>query len=169
MWSDMTPRERDDLIARHLFGYATLLAEDSVFGPTLWLHDVEAVCDGKGGASNCRLLGGRCERLRVDGEIREVFVRLCPAFTARMDDGALIVEQEIKRRGLIEKYQNALIELLNLDMQVFNSAIELNTHNVPTIPNNDFSWEGHAFLWQYSQAAAEQRCHAALRAVGIEV
>lgn len=90
------------------------------------------------------------------------------SFTASLD-ACRLVEGEIAKRGLIEKYQTALIELLDLDMQVFNSAIELNTYNTPNIPNNTFEWEGHAYLWQYTQATAEHRCHAALRAMGVEV
>ena len=91
-----------------------------------------------------------------------------PRYTTSLD-ACRLVEEEIARRGLVEKYQDALIDILDLTMQVFSSAIELDIHNPPNIPNNYFGWEGHAYLWAYSQATADQRCQAALRAIGVEI
>lgn len=84
-------------------------------------------------------------------------------------DACRLVEDEIARQGLVEKYQNALIAILNLDMQVFNSAIELDSHFAPEVPGNRFEQEGHATLWLYSQATAEKKCRAAVRALGIDL
>ena len=81
---------------------------------------------------------------------------------------ARLVEDAIERRGLVERYQDALIEVLGLDMQVFNSAIELDPHGPqPTVPGNTFEWDGHAYLWVFSHATPAQRCRAALIACGV--
>jgi hypothetical protein len=79
------------------------------------------------------------------------------------------IENEIERRGLIEAYQNALIDILGLEMQVFNSAIELDSHRVRAIPGNQFQWVGHIELWLFHRATPDQRCLAALRAVGVQI
>lgn len=91
-----------------------------------------------------------------------------PDFVGSLD-ACRLVEGAIARRGLVEKYQNALIALLGLDMQIFSSVIELNTRQLPEVLGNTFEWEGHATLWLYSQATCDQRCHAALRALGIDI
>ena len=77
-------------------------------------------------------------------------------------DACCIVEDEIERRGLVEPYQNALIKILDLDMQVFDSAIELDSWQAPEVPGNRFEWEGHASLWLYSRAMPDRRCQAAV-------
>jgi hypothetical protein len=141
----------------HALGYDTIWA-DSIFGHTLYLWDKGAVRTPYG-ASNCHVLGTSWEKLRIDGEVRELMVRICPAFAGR---DVKILEDEVERRGLVEAYQNALIAVLGLDMQVFNSAIELNTLEVPEVRNNTFEWEGHASLWKLIRAAPEQRARAFL-------
>lgn len=79
---------------------------------------------------------------------------------------ARLLEDEIERRGLVEKYQNALIDVFGFDMQVFNSAIEISSHAVcPSIPNNTFQWQGHAFLWALIRATPEQKARAFLEVV----
>ena len=78
-------------------------------------------------------------------------------------DAARLVEGEIEHRGLVERYQNVLIEVLGLDMQVFNSAIELNPHFAPSVVSNTFEWRGHASLWLYLRATPAQRAEAAYR------
>lgn len=138
-WSDMTPRGQSVLTVVNVLGW-------SGSGEEMYWPNREWVWRDRSGL-----------RVEYQGELVSD-----PAF-------ARLAEQEIARRGLIERYQNALIAILGLDMQVFNSAIELHTFNAPKIPGNDFEWEGHAFLWCYSQATAEQRCHAAVRAMGVAV
>ena len=104
-------RELDERCA-HALGYITFWG-DGGFGETLYLWDKEAIRDGNG-ARNCHLLGARWERVRVDGEIHELMVRLCPAFSARLED-AKILEDEIARRGLREPYCMALWEATGID------------------------------------------------------
>lgn len=97
----------------HALGYETLWAEDSVFGAGLYLHDAGAVRTSPNGTSNCHLLGADWERLRVNGEVREYFVRLCPNFAGRYDDGSRLLEDEVKRIGLSDRYTLALFEIVN--------------------------------------------------------
>lgn len=85
-----------------------------------------------------------------------------PHYTQSLD-AMRTVEDEIERRGLIGRYQNALISVLDLDMQVFNSAIELSPHVAPSIPNNTFEWDGHAYLWRLLHATPAQRAEAAYK------
>lgn len=153
-WSDMTPRERDALVGEVVMGQTD-------FEHIGFIWEEGTTEDGEDGWD-----GFYCPRCHAEGS--RAAVRCARQYTTDIAK-AQLVEDEIARRGLIEKYQNALIGLIDLDMQVFNSAIELDTHNPPDIPNNDFEWQGHAFLWRYSQATPEQRCHAACRAVGVEV
>ena len=105
-------RELNEACARAL-GYTTLWAEDSAFGPSLYLHDAGAIRESESVTANCHLLGARWERLRVDGEVGEYFVRLCPAFSEN-HEAARLLEDEIERRGLWGVYLTALIKLLNI-------------------------------------------------------
>lgn len=60
-----------------MLGYATLEAEDSAFGPALYLHDVTAQKDGTGH----RIIGASWKWLIVGGVLGEYCVRLCPAWS----------------------------------------------------------------------------------------
>ena len=86
----------------------------------------------------------------------------------RINDVLRNLEDEIERRGLVERYQDALIEILGFDMQVFNSAIELSLYgDLPKIPNNSFQWGGHAYLWAFHRATPEQRARAFLEVIKV--
>lgn len=82
---------------------------------------------------------------------------------------ASILESKILKDGKVEAYQNRLIQVLGLDMIVFNSAIELGYSFVqpPEVPLNTFKWAGHATLWLFSHALPRQKCLAALLAYGM--
>jgi len=69
-------RELDEQCARAM-GYATLYAEDSAFGPSLYLHDPDAIREPHG-TSNAHLLGASWDRLRVDGKIDWFFCAAVP-------------------------------------------------------------------------------------------
>jgi len=99
-------RELDEQVARAL-GYETLWA-DGGFGVTLYLHDSGAVRESPNVTANCRVLGARWERLRIDGQVGEYHVRYAPAWSERHED-ARMLEDEIERRGLQEKYIYALM------------------------------------------------------------
>jgi len=80
--------------------------------------------------------------------------------------GVRMLEDEIERLGLVESYQDALIAILGFDMQVFNSAIELSPFSdLPRVPNNQFEWDGHAYLWTFHRAEPKQRAQAFLQAI----
>lgn len=130
MWSSMTDRERDAVLAEAM-GWTDIRYQEFQIGSDMY-------------------------GLPPDGTQRAPI----PGYTEDLG-AARTIEDEIQKRGLIERYQNALIEILNLDMQVFNSAIELDPHGAPAIPNNVFEWEGHAYLWLFSRAAPAQRTEAA--------
>jgi hypothetical protein len=139
-WSDLTPREKDARVA-------TAMGWDLDLG------------------------GEVIERTVLDGPRRVIFnddrsanvaCPPIPPFTTDHSASHLVLD-EIARRGLIERYQDALIAVLDLDMQVFNSAIEVNTRNTPGVPGNTIIRDGHAFLWAFSQATPDQVCEAAVR------
>jgi len=75
------------------------------------------------------------------------------------------MEAVIQERGLVERYVGALIDVLGLDMQPFNSAIELDWWEGPKVPDNSFEYDGYAYLWLLLRASPEDRCRAALLAV----
>jgi hypothetical protein len=95
----------------HALGYDTIWA-DSIFGHTLYLWDKGAVRTPYG-ASNCHVLGASWEKLRVNGDVCELMVRICPAFAGRLED-AKILEDEIERRGLAKDYALALIDVCRI-------------------------------------------------------
>lgn len=105
-------RELDEQIARAL-GYETLWA-DGGFGMTLYLHDSGAVRESANVTSNCRVLGARWEPLRVNGEVGEYHVRYAPAWSERHED-ARMLEDEIERRALIDRYLAALDDVLGVN------------------------------------------------------
>lgn len=140
-WNELAPRERDALIAEKVMEWVQV-------HPDLWERP-----------------GEQWPAYTGERTIRTP----CVSFRPTSDYNACrLADEEIARRGLIEKYQNALVNILDLDMQVFNSAIELNPHHAPEVPENTFEWMGHAYLWLYSHATADQKCHAALKALGVE-
>lgn len=132
-------RELDEQCAKAL-GYDTLWA-DGGFGETLYLHDTGAVRESPNVTSNCRLLGASWERLRIDGEIVERFVRYCPAFSERLED-AKILEDEIERRGLQRRYMDALAD--TVDAMPFDDVI---------------------YPWSLFHATPKQRARAFLKAI----
>ena len=105
-------RELDEQIARAL-GYETLWA-DGGFGVTLYLHDSGAVRESPNVTANCRVLEARWEPLRVNGEVREYHVRCAPAWSDRHED-ARMLEDEIERRALIDRYLAALDDVLGVN------------------------------------------------------
>ena len=120
---DVAQRELDERCA-HALGYRTIWA-DGGFGETLYLWDEEAIRDGNG-ARNCHLLGASFGRVRVGGEIRELMVRLCPAFSARLED-AKILEDEIERRGIEKEYIEALCKTIDPHYKLFINMPEPKT------------------------------------------
>ena len=138
-------RELDERCA-HALGYITFWG-DGGFGETLYLWDKEAIRDGNG-ARNCHLLGARWERVRVDGEIHELMVRLCPAFSARLED-AKILEDEIARRGIEEGYAAALAAMCGIT--------GLRNFNPVAYTRRD--------LWEIAHATPEQRARAFVKVV----
>lgn len=151
-WTEITPRERDVLVAQAL-GYTIYHYDKDVRANCYYMlmdPDFSPVLDGRMGER-------RFETVAWDD---------APPFTTDYN-ACQLVKQGIARRGLIEKYQDALIDILSLDMQVFNSAIELDPYYAPEVPGNRFEWEGHAYLWLYSQAPPDQCCHAAVKALGV--
>lgn len=81
-------------------------------------------------------------------------------------DACAIAEAEIARRGLVRQYIDALMAILfgggTRDVIApYNSAIEISArHDLPTVPNNDFEWDGYAYLWYTATATPRQRCEA---------
>lgn len=139
-WEGMSARERDAMVAEWM-GCRVRMLEHPPYGGT---------CECADRRHSPSLLG--------------------PLFAYTADhNAARLVEDEVMKRGLIEKYQTALIKILGLGMQVFNSAIEIGSYaDLPDIPNNSFEWDGHAFLWSLLRATPDQKCRAALRAGGVE-
>ena len=130
-WEEMTPDERNMLIARRGMGL-------QVWRGTLHLNNTptgEALlyCEGPDGG-----------RLGL------------PAYTTDIV-AARLVEDEIERRGLVDAYIDALAVLIDPngnDISIFDTIIEMN---------------GRRALWALLRATPEQRCWAALRAMGVEV
>lgn len=133
----------DALIIKHFYDYDTIFAEDSAFGPRLYLWDKYAVRT-EYGASNCRLIGATWARLRVDGEVSEYFVRLCPRWSLRHEEIA-ILQEHIKARRLHVAY----IEQILADLAI-----------------TDPSASG---LWAFLTCSPEQRCLALLRVLGVDL
>ena len=131
-------RELDEQIARAL-GYETLWA-DGGFGVTLYLHDSGAVRESPNVTANCRVLGARWEPLRVNGEVREYHVRCAPAWSDRHED-ARMLEDEIERRALIDRYLAALDDAMGVS------------------PYTDDE------VWSLIRATPEQRARAFLEAI----
>jgi hypothetical protein len=84
----MEDRSLDKQVAAAL-GYETLEAEDSAFGPALYIHDVTATRDG----TNHRVIGASWERLKVNGIVAEYCVRLCPAWSTNIAAAWELIEQ----------------------------------------------------------------------------
>lgn len=103
-------RELDEQIA-HALGYATMWA-DGGFGEALYLHDAGAVRTSPHITSNCRVLGATWERLRVQGQVGEYFVRYAPAWSNNHQD-ARELEDEIERRGHVAQGRYAMF-LVNI-------------------------------------------------------
>lgn len=80
------------------------------------------------------------------------------------DADALLIDTQIQELGLIEAYQDALIDILSLDMRCFNSAIELGMDE-ERVEGNYFEWAAHGALWKLSHPTPYQKCLAALKAV----
>lgn len=135
-------RELDEQCARAL-GYATLWAEDSVFGPSLYLHDAGAVRESDSVTTNAHLLGANWERLRVGDAINWYLVRLCPAFS-ESHEAARILEDEIERRAAQVAYLDALVEIVLPYVHY-----ELKT----------------ADIWRVLRATPEEKCRAFLKTV----
>lgn len=72
-----------------------------------------------------------------------VFATTPPPFTTD-HDACRLVEDEIERRGLVREYITALGTVIN------------------AVPFDDDLWP-----WQHMRATPEQRCHAALIALGV--
>ena len=140
-------RELHEACAQAL-GYTTLWAEDSAFGPSLYLHDAGAVRESESVTANCHLMGGRWERLRVNGEIGEYFVRLCPAFSAN-HEAARVLEDEIERRDRRVGY---ITELGNIVLTYL--ADQNGSARYPALS-----------VWALIRATPEQRARAFLEAV----
>lgn len=141
LWSDMTDREHDEALAK-LLGFTTIWADDG-FGHSLYLHDTGARRVSPNVTENCHLLGARWERVRIDGEVHELFVRFCPVFTSRFED-IRTVEDEIEQRGISKFYIEMLASLLGITQQ------GLQEH-------------GASSLWMMLRATPGQRAEAAYR------
>ena len=158
---EIAQRALDERCARAL-GYQTIWAQtiwaESIFGHALYLWD-EGAIRTETGATNCTVLGARWERLRIDGEVRELMVRLCPAFSARLED-AKVLEDEIVRRGLQRAYVGALAnDILSLDLDIFPSAVERGSPRAVDM---------HVALWLCITATPTQRAQAFVKVMGYE-
>lgn len=134
----------------HTLGYQTIWGE-SVFGLSLYLWD-EGAIRTEIGATNCTVLGARWERLRIGGEVRELMVRLCPAFSGRLED-AKILEDEVERRKLIGAYVATLVSLLDTQIVSDNQTVRYLAYM------SDF--------WALIRATPEQRARAFVQILGI--
>lgn len=137
-WSELTPREKDARVAAAL-------------GWVDFWSGSDAVCEYlMAYPPNEQAMGIEAERVPV------------PPFTTDRAACQTVLD-EIARRGLIEDYQNALIAVLDLDMQVYRHEIEVEGHHPPDVPGNRFDADGHAYLWVFSQASPDQVCEAAVK------
>lgn len=143
-WAELTPNERNELIAQQLMGwtYTTTtvgpggyLAEGTVL--THWYNP-----SGQRVVPQFRHIGER------DGVQAYESIRVPPYST---DPAAVcLVEDEIERRGLRDAYIEHLLDVI--------AAPDLRLDIWPTA----------ADLWKVARATADQRCQAALRALGVE-
>lgn len=145
---EIAQRTLDEQCA-HALGYQTIWGE-SILGLSLYLWDKGAIRTATG-ATNCHLMGASWERLRIDGEVRELMVRLCPAFSGRLED-AKILEDEVERRDRRATYVGFLANrALCLGLDIFSPAIKRG--HPDTLDMSDA-------LWLCITATPEQRARA---------
>lgn len=172
-WAQLEPRQRDALVAEHVIGLRPIEWrlcyrepecgewEDAEAAQTLHENIARHPCYNWLDTDEPKRAGW------TDADIAETdrahYWKVVPSYTLDYFEMRTILDA-IEQRGLVERYQNALIDVLGLDMAVYNSAIELISFKNPSIPNNTFEGSGHAALWRFARATHDQICLAAVRA-----
>lgn len=190
IWSQLHPWEQNALVAQTLFGYQISWRTCAADPETGMWEEVQSydpnrsLSDGRDGiavqALPCynfldtqlpygrgwtpELVAERCEDFYND------YWHVVEGYAQQERTCRCLLMPQILQLGLVERYQNELICVLGLEeeMQVYNSAIEVDEYSHRELPGNVVQ-DGHIYLWLFSQATPEECCHAAIRAFGVEV
>lgn len=153
-WQDMSARERDAMVAEHVMNLEIIhrlwpcgYAPDGSGYEAVWVDE---------GDENSPWYMSRdaVYKVREPGVRPNELGRWCrpvPFYTTDLT-AARIVEDEIERRRLQLVYIKRLIELLD----IYDASLRSDQHDLSTYA-----------LWQLSRATSDQRCYAALKAVGV--
>lgn len=136
-WAALTPRERDLLVAEHVMGYRRVTDDTADAAGTRHANEI-LVPPGQS-------LQSLQEWLPRRGQIAFGYF-VTERYTER-HDAARAIEDAIARRRLYADYCGALAHLVGLD-------------------DRELEDYGSIALWPIVAATPEQRCHAALMAVG---
>lgn len=141
VWEELDSRNKDVLVAEHLMGW--------VWQPVPWMNNEQSML-----VPNITFLKHEDARVKLGMHIYEFVPRYTTDWNA-----FLLVEKRIDTQGLQEKYARALCSVCHV--LIGNNSLDIEDPGLDYVDIEN--------IWSLVTATLDQRCQAALRAIGVEV